>query len=548
MNSFETIKQDFLNFLKNVLNIPENLLPSIQFDINADEAKAAFGDICTNVAMVCAKELKSNPRAIAQQVVEKFSHPMVEKIEIAGPGFLNFFMKPSWFQELGAQIEKEQEKFFITKPTQNKKIHIEFVSANPTGPMHVGHGRNGILGDVLAQILNFLGYTVHKEFYINDAGAQITKLGNSFKIRCLQKLGQNIELPEDAYHGQYLVDLAAQCVTQFGSNLLQEDDLFFQTYAKEHLLQLLQTTLESYGIIFHEWFSEKMLHDHGKVTESLEKLVATGHTYELDGALWLRSTTFGDDKDRVLKKANGELTYVAADVAYLLDKLERGYDELIMVLGHDHHSYKIRLKAILSAFGVDPNRLNVILYQLVHVMKDGEAVKMSKRTGNMVTLAEIIEEVGKDIARFFFLFRKADAELQFDINLALSQTNENPIYYIQYAHVRTISVEKKAAEVGITEAHFKLSDNLTLQEKMILKKVYQLKTLLPQVAQNHQIHLIAHYAYEVAHLFHAYYNQERFILPDDMPKTNHRLALVKLVQINLRTAMFIMGIVPMEKM
>ena len=471
---------------------------------------------------------------------------MIEKIEIAGPGFLNFYMKPQWFTNLAQQMHQSKKEFFKTKP-KNKKIHIEFVSANPTGPMHVGHGRNGILGDVLARTLDFLGYTVHKEFYINDAGAQITKLGNSFKIRCLEQLGQQVELPEDAYHGQYLIDLAQQCVTEFGSNLLQEHNQFFETYAKEHLLRLLHTTLESYGIIFDEWFSEKMLHDHGKITEALKKLIATGHTYELDGALWLRSTTFGDDKDRVLKKANGELTYVAADVAYLLDKLERGYDELIMVLGHDHHSYKVRLKAILSSFGINPDRLTVILYQLVHIIKDGEPVKMSKRSGNMVTLEEVIEEVGKDVARFFFLFRKADAELTFDINLALSQSNENPVYYIQYAHVRTVSVQRKAAEAGIHLQNTKLQD-LSSDEKMILKKLYELKTLLPQVAQNHQIHLIAHYSYEVAHLFHAYYNQNRIIDPENMTMTEHRLAIVNLVQLNLKTAMFVMGIVPMEKM
>lgn len=547
MNSFETVKQAFVNFLQNDLAIPQDLSRSMQFDINTDPQKSAFGDICSNIAMICAKQLKQNPRALAQQIVERFSHPLIEKIEIAGPGFLNFFLKDEWFTHLAQEITEEKTGFFTNKPEQAKKIHIEFVSANPTGPMHVGHGRNGILGDVLARTLDFLGYTVHKEFYINDAGAQITKLGNSFKIRCLQQLGQQVELPEDAYHGEYLIDLAQTCVAQFGSNLLQEHNQFFENYAKEHLLQLLQTTLENYGIVFDEWFSEKMLHDHGKVTESLQKLVATGHTYELDGALWLRSTTFGDDKDRVLKKANGELTYVAADVAYLLDKIERGYDELIMVLGHDHHSYKVRLKAILSAFGFNPDRLIVILYQLVHVIKDGQPVKMSKRTGNMVTLAEIIEEVGKDVARFFFLFRKADAELTFDINLALSQSNENPVYYIQYAHVRTVSVQKKAVEAGIALDKVELSQ-LSDEEKMLLKKLYELKNLLPQVAQNHQIHLIAHYSYEVAHLFHAYYNQNRIIDPENTAQTMHRLAIVNLVQINLKTAMFVMGIVPMEKM
>ncbi|MBI2344897.1 arginine--tRNA ligase [Candidatus Dependentiae bacterium] len=296
-----------------------------------------------------------------------------------------------------------------------------------------------------------------------------------------------------------------------------------------------------------EWFSEKMLHDHGIVNESLTKLIATGHTYQEEGALWLRSTTFGDDKDRVLRKANGELTYVAADVAYLLDKLERGYDELIMILGHDHHSYKVRLKAILSAFGINPDRLTIILYQLVHVIKDGQPVKMSKRSGNMVTLAEIIQEVGKDVARFFFLFRKADAELTFDINLALSQSNENPVYYIQYAHVRTVSVQKKAIQSGINFEQVKLLE-LSFEEKTLLKKLYELKNLLPQVAQNHQIHLIAHYSYEVAHLFHAYYNQNRIIDSENIQQTLHKLAMVNLVQINLKTAMFVMGIVPMEKM
>jgi len=547
MNSFENLKQAFLIFLKNDLGISQEICNSMQFDINADEQKTAFGDICSNVAMIAAKQLKQNPRVLAQQIVDRFSHPFVTKIEIAGPGFLNFFLKDQWFTTLADEISQNKETFFRSKPEQDKKIHVEFVSANPTGPMHVGHGRNGILGDVLARILDFLGYTVHKEFYINDAGVQITKLGNSFKIRCYQQLGQSIELPEDAYHGQYLIELAQRCVAQFGSNLLQEHNQFFENYAKEHLLQLLKTTLENYGITFDEWFSEKMLHDHGKVTESLKKLTETGHTFEQDGALWLRSTTFGDDKDRVLKKANGELTYVAADVAYLLDKIERGYDELIMVLGHDHHSYKVRLKAILSAFGFNPDRLTVILYQLVHIIKDGQPVKMSKRTGNMVTLAEVVEEVGKDVARFFFLFRKADAELTFDINLALSQSNENPVYYIQYAHVRTVSVQKKASDAGIDLSKVQLQ-TLSAEEKMLLKKLYVLKELLPQVAQNHQIHLIAHYSYEVAHLFHAYYNQNRIIDLKNEEQTLHRFAMVNLVQINLKTAMFVMGIVPMEKM
>lgn len=548
MNSFEQLHQAFSQFLKNTLLIPSDLIESAQFELNSDPEKMMFGDINSNIALICSKPLKTNPRALAEKIVQEFTHPFITKIEIAGPGFLNLFLTPQWFQLIAHEIEQQQDQFFVTKPAQPKKTHVEFVSANPTGPMHVGHGRNGILGDVLSRILDFLGNSVHKEFYINDAGAQITKLGHSFKIRCMQQLGHSIELPEDAYHGQYLIELAQTCVTTFGTNLQQESDLFFQTYAKEHLLSLLQITLESYGIIFHQWFSEKSLHDHGAVENSLQRLVRSGHTYELEGALWLRSTTFGDDKDRVLRKANGELTYVAADVAYLIDKLDRGFDELIMVLGHDHHSYKVRLHAVMQALGFDPKRLTVILYQLVHVLKDGVPLKMSKRTGNMITLVEIIEDVGKDIARFFFLFRKADAELQFDLDLALKKSNDNPMYYIQYAYVRTMSIQAKAAQENINQPTTVVFQELNDQEKLLIKKICFLKQLLPQIAQNHQIHLLAYYAYDVAHVFHAYYNQQRVIDTQNIAMTQHRLSIIKLVQINLKTAFFIMGITPLEKM
>jgi len=548
MNSFELLHQAFSNFLKNKHNIASEIINAAQFELNSDPEKMLFGDINSNIALICSKPLKINPRTLASQIAEQFTHPFVEKIEIAGPGFLNLFLTQAWFEQIAREINQQQDQFFVTKPAQIKKIHIEFVSANPTGPMHVGHGRNGILGDVLARILDFLGNSVHKEFYINDAGAQIIKLGNSFKIRCMQTLGHAIELPEDAYHGEYLTELAQACVATFGKNLEQESDLFFQTYAKEHLLALLQTTLESYGIIFHEWFSEKSLHDHGAVEHSLQRLTQSGHTYEQEGALWLRSTTFGDDKDRVLRKANGELTYVAADVAYLIDKLDRGFDELIMVLGHDHHSYKVRLHAVMQALGFDPKRLTVILYQLVHVLKNGEAVKMSKRTGNMITLEEIIEEVGKDIARFFFLFRKADAELQFDLDLALKKSNDNPMYYIQYAYVRSLSIQAKATQENIALPTSVVFQNLNDQEKLLIKKICHLKLLLPQIAQNHQIHLLAYYAYDVAHVFHAYYNQQRVIDSQNIALTQQRLSIIKLVQINLKTAFFIMGITPLEKM
>lgn len=547
MNPFEQLSSAFCAYLENQFQIPKQVITAAQFDLNTDADKQAFGDINSNIAMVCAKELKKNPRALAQEIAQNFSHPYVDRIEIAGPGFLNFFVTPSWYQKLADEINTQKESFFKPSNSTPKKINIEFVSANPTGPMHVGHGRNGILGDVLANVTTFLNHDVSKEFYINDAGAQILKLGNSFKIRCLQSLGLAVELPEEAYHGEYLIELAQQCVLQFGANLQQEPDTFFQNYAKEHMLKQLQTTLENYGIVFDTWFSEKYLHDNGKVHDAIERLIATGHTYELESALWFRSTTFGDDKDRVLKKANGELTYVAADVAYLIDKLARGFDQLVMVLGHDHHSYKIRLEAIMQALGYDVKRLNVILYQLVHIMKDGQPVKMSKRSGNFVTLEEVVEEVGKNVARFFFLNRKADAELQFDLNLALTQSNENPIYYIQYAFVRTLSIQKKASQEGFAaKAHE--SQEFNDLEKLLLKKICSLKSMIYNIGNNHQIHLLAYFTYEFAGLFHQYYNQQRVIDAQNPAATAHKLYLINIVQQTLQTNLFLMGITPMQSM
>ena len=547
MNAFEQIQHAFTTYLINDCAIPQDIIKNSQFELNTDPAKQNFGDINANIAMICAQKMKQNPRALAQQIINNFTHPFVERIEIAGPGFLNFFLKQSWYETIATEIHQQKSDFFKPNSIDSKKINIEFVSANPTGPMHVGHGRNGILGDVLANILTFTGHDVTKEFYINDAGAQMIKLQNSFKIRCLQELGLNVLLPEDAYHGEYLIDLAKTCVAQFGKNLEQEPDSFFQAYAKDHMLKQLQTVLQNYGILFDVWFSEKNLHDHQKVSAAIEKLKQSGHTFQDEGALWFRSTTFGDDKDRVLQKANGELTYVAADVAYLIDKFERGFEKIVMVLGHDHHSYKIRLEAIMQALGYDPKNLNVILYQLVHIMKDGQPVKMSKRSGNMVTLEEVVDEVGKNVARFFFLNRKADAELQFDVNLALSQSNENPMYYIQYAFVRTVSIARNACEQNFAPAS-KITHDFNESEKLLFKKICSLKNLIFNISQNHQIHLLAYFTYELAALFHQFYNQKRIIETSEPEQTAQRLYLVNIIQETLKTSLFLMGITPMQKM
>ena len=549
MNCFEQIQSSFFSFLEKNLHIEPTIIQKSSFELNCDEEKQHFGDINSNIAMVSAKHLKSNPRQIAQTVVDGFKHEYVAKVEVAGPGFLNIFLTEQWYKTFAQELHEKKEQFFQAGYTKKEKINIEFVSANPTGPLHIGHGRNGILGDVLATVYQFLQQETCKEFYINDAGAQITKLGNSFKIRCLQQLGESIELPEDAYHGEYLAELAKTCVQEFGQNIQQKPSVFFETYAKDHMLSMQQETLEKYGIVFHNWFSEKQLHDNNKIESALQRLIDAGHTYEKDNALWFRSTTFGDDKDRVLKKSTGDLTYVSADIAYLIDKFERGFTKLFMILGHDHHSYKTRLHAIMQALGYNPDDLIIILYQLVNVIQDGKPVKMSKRTGRMITLIDIIEEVGKNVSRFFFLNRKADAELDFDINLALEQSSENPIFYIQYAYVRTHSIQNKAATAGI-QAHtaHQFNQDFSQAEQLILKKICFLKTLLFDIASNHQIHLLAYYSYELATLFHKYYNTHKVIDPDQQELSEQRLQFISLIQQILQTCFYLMGITPLKKM
>ncbi len=554
MNSFEQIHALFHSFLQNTCNITENFITASTFTLNTDLQQQQFGDISSNIALLAAKQRATNPRQLATEIAQQFSHPLIERIEVAGPGFLNFFMTETWFITLAQELATQRDAFFTTQPATPKNINVEFVSANPTGPLHIGHGRNAILGDVLATLHTFLNQKVSREFYINDAGSQITKLGQSFKVRCLQQLGQNIPMPEDGYQGSYLIDLATTCSQTFGKNLEHEPALFFETYAQKHMIAQQQATLESYGVVFQTWFSEKQLHDQGKVAQALQMLTARGHTYEHEGALWFRSTTFGDDKDRVLKKADGQLTYVAADIAYLINKFERGFTDLVLILGHDHHSYKTRLLATAQALGYDPSRLTIILYQLVQVLQDGVPVKMSKRTGQMITLSDLINEAGKDVTRFFFLNRKADAELEFDLTLALKQSNENPVFYIQYAYVRTGSIFAKAAMTDFlllqTQTMSAPTYQISLQpeEKLLLKKIVSLKYLLTDIAQNHQVHLIAHYAYDLANLFHQYYNNCRIVDPMQQNTSVQRLHIVQIVQNTLLTLFYLMGITPMKKM
>lgn len=535
MNTLEQIQHTVYQHINTIYPLHPDTATLITLSLNADPTKHAFGDLTTNAALVLAQSLGKNPRDIAQNLKTHIVSPFFEKVEIAGPGFLNITLRVETLQRILEELLSLQEQFFKLHTHECKLTYsLEFVSANPTGPLHLGHGRGGIIGDVLGNVLRFLGHTVVKEFYINDAGSQVKKLGLSFLARCKQALDIEAPLPEDGYQGHYLVDLAEQLVAKEGKNVLEKPLSFFEDYAKNALLQDIRTTLEKYGINFDVWFSEKSLYDNHAVQKALEFLEKRGYTYQADDALWFASTRFGDDKDRVLRKRNDEYTYVASDVAYLQNKKARGADRLIMILGQDHHSYVIRLKAIMEALGYIPADLDVILYQLVTIKQTGQNVRMSKRAGRIVSLEDIIETVGTDVARFFYLHRKADAHLEFDIDLALKQTEENPVYYLQYAYVRIGSILEKALQhpelENITNADIQA---IGVEEKLLIKKIVYLRELLKNISFNYQIHLLTYYALELAQLFHRYYNDHRVIDLENPQKSRARLVLLTVLRSTL---------------
>jgi len=546
MNALETLKNSFSKFLiSHFENQPA--IKKMDFELNTDQQKADFGDVNCNIALLLSKPLGKSPRGIAQEIIDNFKNPAVKKIEAAGPGFLNFYLNLEVFQQFAQELFTKKDSFFKLKNPKTN-YNVEFVSANPTGPLHLGHGRGGIIGDVLSNVISFLGYKVCREHYTNDAGAQMIKLGNSFKIRCEQIIGKDVEIPENGYHGEYLKELAKECIKEHGQEVINKPSEFFIEYSYKHQLKNLKQTVGGYNISFDMWFSEKTLHP-DKVKEALERLKKNGYLYTKDDALWFKSTEFGDDKDRVVKKADGDYTYAAADAAYMLDKAERGFNYLIIVLGQDHHSYPKRLEGIRQALGLNDLTLECILYQIVSIKEGGQKMKLSKRAGRIVGLADITETVGVDIARFFYLNRKADAHLDFDMDLALSKTDENPVYYLQYAYVRTNSILKKAEEHSdLKEITAEDAKHLTDGEVLLIKKMVELKTLLENISHNYQVHLIAYYLLDLAHSFHNYYHHNRVIEPTTVEQSRGRLLLTTLVKEQFERCLQLMGVSRPEKM
>lgn len=523
-----------------------------------EEPKAdAHGDLSTNFALVNAKSQKTAPRKIAETLVRHIpsDHPVIEKTEIAGPGFINFFIRPQAWLPVLAEIFKKDRRFGFSDLGKGEKIQVEFVSANPTGPLHVGHGRGAIVGDSLASLLAACGYDVQKEYYINDAGRQIETLGLSVLLRFQQRKGQTVEFPEDCYQGDYVLEIAKDLEAEKGDWILtlprSDAVAFCARFAADRMLVQIRNVLDSLGITFDSWYSEQALVDAGKVESAIRKFRDMGVIYEKDGALWFTTQAFGDEKDRVVVRANGQTTYFASDIAYHQDKLDRGFDRIIDVWGADHHGYIPRIRAAITASGRNERQFVVILTQLVNLLRNGVPVSMGKRSGQFVTLKEVIDEVGKDAARFIFLTRHYESPLDFDLEVAKQQTSDNPVYYVQYVHARISSIIKKAREDhGIVAVAFDPEAAGRLREPeeiQLIKHLARYPETLISAAEFMEPHRIAFYLMETAADFHAYYNKHR-VLTEDPMLTAGRLILISAVQKIIRNGLTLLGVSAPETM
>ena len=512
----------------------------------------AFGDFATNFALQAARNLHCAPRVIAGAIQEFLDCPSVEKVEVAGPGFLNFFLKEDWLSAALRNILAQGENYGNLPAKAGEKIQIEYVSANPTGPLHVGHGRGAAVGSALANLMKAAGYDVSQEYYINDAGNQMHNLAASVNARYLELYNIPCEFPENGYHGEDIVVTAKRIQKKYGDSFIHMPEAErlekFQSIAKDEKLAALREDLEAFNCHFDVWFSEQSLHDAHKIEEAVAELEKKGYIYEKDGAKWFRSTDFGDDKDRVVIRDNGVSAYFAADIAYHRNKYERGFDRLINLWGADHHGYIPRVKAAMQALGYDPSHLEILILQMVSLYRNGELVKMSKRTGKSVTLNELIEEVGTDAARFFFIMRSMDSQMDFDLTLATEHSNDNPVYYVQYAHARICSILRQMADEKITlDPNADLSVLKEPIEIDLIKKLNDYTELIDTAALERAPHKIAHYTYELAGMFHSFYNQCR-VLGVDPALQQARLALITAVGNTLRHGLKILGVSAPEHM
>ena len=530
--------------------LPEAALPDFVIETPKDEKN---GDFSTNLAMQLTRILRQNPRKIAEAIVGGIDLPgLVERVEIAGPGFINFYLVPGWLNRVLPAIQEEDADYGKSNAGGGEHVQVEFVSANPTGLLHMGNARGGALGDTLAAVLNEAGYVCDKEYYINDAGNQVENLGKSVEARYFELLGRDdYQIPEDGYHGKDIIATAQRLLDEKGESLVDlpeaERRELMKNYALKEKVAGIRGSLENFGVVFDNWFSEQSLHDAGSVHEVVDILREKGVVYEKDGAQWLRATDWGEEKDEVLVRSNGTPTYFAADIAYHRDKFERGYKRLINIWGADHHGHVARLKGAMTALGYDGDAITVILMQLVRLYRGGEIVKMSKRSGKYVTLDELIEEVGKEAARFFFIMRSPDSALDFDLDLAKAESSDNPVYYVQYAHARICSILSVAGVETPKAADVDLSLLTEENERVLIRKLAEWPQEVADAARELAPYHLAYYAKELANAFHSFYNSCK-VLTDDAALRDARLALVDCTRITLRNVLTLLGLSAPERM
>lgn len=584
------MKHQLINLIKKAIanlqqkgELPAEITTNIQIDYPRDKQ---HGDFATNIALILAKQVQAKPRELAEKIIANLpSEELVAKTEIAGPGFINFFLAPTAWSQVVKDILSSKEKVGRSNMGVGKRIHLEFVSSNPTGPLHVGHGRSAAYGASLANILEAVGFVVHREYYVNDAGRQMDILATSIWLRYLQQCGEKFTFPVNAYQGDYVVEIARQLPqdkklhqpvaevykdvppdeNQGGDKEKHIDALIARAkdlLGKENyqkVFQLGATTilndirddLAEFGVHFQEWFSEKSLIDNNTAQRTIDQLRESNHLYQRDGALWFNSSAFGDDKDRVVLRENNQPTYFATDAAYRLNILERGFDQLINVLGADHHGYIPRIRAVIQALGRDPNVLVVPLVQFVALYRGKERVAMSSRSGTFVTLRELRKEVGNDAARFFYVMRKCEQHMDFDLELAKSQSSDNPVYYIQYAHARICSVLRQLADRKLSWDESEGLNALTLlketHETTLLQELSRYTEVVQSAALQHEPHLIANYLRDLAHAFHTYYNAHPFIV-EHSELRNGRLSLIIATRYVIANGLSLLGVSAPETM
>ncbi|MCZ2260679.1 arginine--tRNA ligase [Sporosarcina sp. G11-34] len=555
MNAVEKIQQEVKLALHNAVIeaklVEEADMPVIMLETPRSKEN---GDYATNIAMQLTKLAKKPPRAIAEAILANIDKESasIESIDVAGPGFINITLKKDYLQEVVKTVIDQGAEYGRTNSGQGEKIQVEFVSANPTGDLHLGHARGAALGDSLCNVLDFAGYEVEREYYLNDAGNQIDNLALSVEARYFQELGEERELPEGGYQGQDIIGIAKKLVEEFGDKYKNVPDKerydFFRAYGLKYEIKKLETDLVNFRVPFDSWFSESSLYGSGRIEGAMDKLRENGYIFEEDGATWFRSTAFGDDKDRVLIKNDGTFTYITPDIAYHEDKIQRGFDKLINIWGADHHGYIPRMKAAIEALGYGKDKLEVIVSQMVHLYKDGERMMMSKRTGKAVTMRELVEDVGLDATRYFFVMRSADTQMDFDLDLAVSESSENPVYYAQYGHARISSILRQSKDMNLS-ASVDGAALLTAEREIdLLKKIGDFPQIVADAAKTRSPHRVATYIQELASAFHSFYNAEKVLDADNREMSEARLALITATRTTIANALKLIGVSAPEKM